>query len=161
MAGLRVFVFLEFCIAVLLGVIPLAIAYGNDEAVGLDLMVRSLLPGEILINYFFYFMVGAFAVGAIGYYALRRNEAQRLAWGAFFYVFCEVGGGAINILRVGSGVMLGFPLVWVVVEPETFEITRVLHFLFFGVLAFVEAAFLQGVMLLLKSLRKPLEFKLK
>ena len=132
----------ELLIVFLLGGLPVILSYILGGSSALEATISSLLANELAIHYAFSLSIAFFAVAFLEWFILKRSDTSKKAWAFLRATLSEVGTGALSILRIGAGVLLTFPTLWLVVEPETFELAKVLHFFIYGAVAFFECIIL-------------------
>ncbi|MCE5985207.1 hypothetical protein D3C76_1154590 [compost metagenome] len=126
----------EFWAVLLLGCLPVAFSYWYGNVAELTKTMDSLLSSGFIANYSIALSLVFFAVAAIERFLWKRTEASRSFWAFVSDVFTEVGTGLIVFLRLGVGAMIAFPTLWFFVEPESFELKKVVHFYMGGVFTF-------------------------
>ncbi|MCY1287687.1 hypothetical protein D9M68_670930 [compost metagenome] len=132
----------ELLIVFLLGGVPVTLSYFLGGSSELGTTITSLLANELAINYAFSLSIIFFTVAFLEWFLLKRSETSKKAWAFSRSILSEVGTGALSILRVGAGVLLTFPLLWLAADPATFKFSKVFHYFIYG-----GAAFFEGMML--------------
>jgi len=139
---LKIRIITEFIIIILLGGVPVMLSFFSGGTEALEETISSLLAQELAINYASFLTAFFFIVAFLEWYLYKPSIASRKAWALIRSIFSETGTAIISVFRIGSGVLISFPILWFIIEPESFKLANVSGFLFYGVLMFIECVFL-------------------
>lgn len=135
----------EALIIFLLGGLPLIASHFLGGAKELEAMIGALIIQNSFLTYYLVTLFGAFlVVGGINWLVWKRSDSSRKSWNIITHALHEAGASALSLIRVASGVMLTFPLIWLVAEPEIFKIEKVSHFILYGLIAYAECVIISG-----------------
>lgn len=135
----------EALIIFLLGGAPLIASYLLGGAKNLEVMIKVLITNNNLLTYYLISLFIAFLlVGSLNWLIWKPTDSAREAWRVITTVLHEAGSGALGIIRVAAGVLLTFPAIWLIVEPENFKIEKVAHLILYGIIAYGECVIISG-----------------
>ncbi|WP_457790061.1 hypothetical protein [Pseudomonas sp. PL-6] len=135
----------EALIIFLLGGLPLIASHFLGGAKELEAMIGALITKNSFLTYYLIALFAAFlVVGGINWLIWKPTDSSRKTWNIITHALQEAGASALGLIRVASGVMLTFPLIWLVAEPENFKIERVSHFILYGLIAYAECVIISG-----------------
>lgn len=136
---------IEALIIFLLGGVPLIASYMLGGAENLGAMVKNLITSNNFLTYYLVSLFVAFLiVGSLNWLTWKPSESSREAWRVITTVLHETGSGALGLIRVAAGVLLTFPAIWLIAEPENFKIEKVAHLILYGLIAYGECVIISG-----------------
>lgn len=129
----------EAIIAFLMGSVPVLIAYhyGGDNAVA-ELFKTAMPTRPILVYWALLSIPYAFIV-VIDHFVFKRSDTARVAVRFLRITFKEIGPAFLSLWRVMAGYLLMLPVLWFVVERETFEFAEVASSILIGGALLLEA----------------------
>ncbi|WP_286787678.1 MULTISPECIES: hypothetical protein [unclassified Pseudomonas] len=135
----------EALIIFLFGGTPLIASYLLGGAKSLEAMIKALITNN---NFLMYYLISLFVafllVGSLNWLTWKPTDSAREAWKIITAVLHEAGSGVLSIIRIAAGVLLTFPLIWLIAEPEYFKIEKVAHLILYGIIAYVECVIISG-----------------
>lgn len=135
----------EALIIFLLGGTPLIASYLLGGPKNLEAMIKALITSNSFLMYYLVSLFVAFLfVGSLNWLIWKPTDSAREAWKIFTAVLHEAGFGVLSITRIAAGVLLTFPLIWLIAEPENFKIEKVAHLILYGMIAFGECVIISG-----------------
>lgn len=109
----------EALIAVLVGSIPMCIAYGYGDADGVGELLTGAVPEPPILIYWILLIVPYFLMALIDRYIWKKSDTSRSVVRFLSRTFKEVGPALLSLWRVMAGYLLMIPVLWLIFEPET------------------------------------------
>lgn len=135
----------EAFVVFLLGGTPLIASYLLGGAKNLEVMTKALIANNNFLSYYLISLFVAFLlVGSLNWLIWKPTDSARETWRIITAVLHEAGSGALSIIRVAAGVLLTFPLIWLIAEPESFKVEKVAHLILYGIIAYGECVIISG-----------------
>ena len=135
----------EAFIIFLLGGVPLIASYLLGGSDNLQVMTKVLVSNNNFLNYYIISLFVAFLlVGGLNWLIWKPTDSAREVWKIITTILNEAGSGALGIIRVAAGVLLTFPAIWMLVEPESFIFEKAAPLIIYGMVAFGECVMISG-----------------
>ena len=135
----------EAFIIFLLGGVPLIASYLLGGSDNLQVMTKVLVSNNNFLNYYIISLFVAFLlVGGLNWLIWKPTDSAREVWKIVTTILNEAGSGALGIIRVAAGVLITFPAIWMLVEPESFIFEKAAPLIIYGMVAFGECVMISG-----------------
>ena len=135
----------EAFIIFLLGGVPLIASYLLGGSDNLQVMTKVLVSNNDFLNYYIISLFVAFLlVGGLNWLIWKPTDSAREVWKIVTTILNEAGSGALGIIRVAAGVLITFPAIWMLVEPESFIFEKAAPLIIYGMVAFSECVMISG-----------------
>lgn len=135
----------EAFIIFLLGGVPLIASYLLGGSDNLQVMTEVLVSNNDFLNYYIISLFVAFLlVGGLNWLIWKPTDSAREVWKIVTTILNEAGSGALGIIRVAAGVLITFPAIWMLVEPESFIFEKAAPLIIYGMVAFGECVMISG-----------------
>lgn len=135
----------EAFIIFLLGGVPLIASYLLGGSDNLQVMTKVLVSNNDFLNYYIISLFVAFLlVGGLNWLIWKPTDSAREVWKIVTTILNEAGSGALGIIRVAAGVLITFPAIWMLVEPESFIFEKAAPLIIYGMVAFGECVMISG-----------------
>jgi hypothetical protein len=135
----------EAFIIFLLGGVPLIASYLLGGADSLQIMTKVLIPNNTFLNYYISSVfVASLLTGGLSWLIWKPTDSARETWKIVTVILNEAGSGALGIIRVAAGVLLTFPAMWLLLEPDGFVLEKAAPLTIYGMIAFVECVIISG-----------------
>lgn len=123
----------EFIVSFLTGSVPFLIAYSWGGIKLLDEVFKATVPVTPILYYWGALIIPYAIVVMVDHFIWKKNDRTR-AWVRFLRATMrEVAPTLFSLWRVIAGYVLALPFLWYAVEPESFNISKVLYFVFVGI----------------------------
>ena len=131
----------EFFVIFLVGISPIFIAYWLGGAEKLNTIIKALLAQEFSIYHALALTAIFFIAKFINHFFTFKGDSSKAFISKTCAVLEEVGNTALGVFRVGTGVLIGFPVLWLFTDFKTLNLSA-FDFLFYGAIAFIDVCFL-------------------
>lgn len=134
----------ELVVGFLIAVVPMLYAYSLDSTEALKSMMSTLLlTNGFLVNYLLALFVAFLAVAGLSRLIWKRSDFSRKQWAFWTMVLMEAGTSIIGILRATTGVLLAFPIMWVLSDPQSVDIREAAKLSGMGLIGLIECIVLR------------------
>lgn len=131
----------ELIVVFMVGFLPLFTAYWLGGIDQLNTIVSMLLAQDFSMIHAVILSSIFFIAKFLNHYIYFKKDNQRKFVSGACAIFEEVGNSTLTIIRVGAGVLIGFPILWLIYDIDTFDSSGAVFFLY-GVIALIDACFL-------------------
>lgn len=122
----------EIFLSVLMGAAPIWIAYNLGGMPGLEKELSGLITSKIVIWWSAAMSAIGFLLLALNKLKLKLSDFEEDIWKRLKPVSMEFASGLVGILRVISGLLIGFVLLWIMEDTGNFNIRGGTSFLIFA-----------------------------
>lgn len=135
----------ELMVGFLIAMVPIAYAFIDTSTERQKEMIGALmLSNGFILYYMLTLFVAYLAVAGLNWLIWKPTDLSRQRWNFWTGVLLEAGSGVIGILRATAGVLLAFPILWLVTEPETVKFGEAAEMFAIGVVGLFECAILKS-----------------
>jgi len=138
--------------AIALGTIPVLLNAQSTEQ--FNQIFELLLAAPFLLDYYMWLAAMFFVVGVAQFLVRFRSERHQGWLNSLHRFFADIGGSFLTAIRTGLGAIIGFLLIWRVLEPASITPKDVASTLFWVIFL---TALCAGFALLEETLRNPRE----
>lgn len=132
----------ELLLSILMFAIPIALSYYFLKIDGLDKTLSGVIPPDIFFKWTGSIGVIGFVLIELDYWHFPMSNRAEAIWKWLCKISHELAASIIGLLRLISGVLIGFVATWACVDSSGFNVAEGMVFLGYAVIAIVETAFL-------------------
>lgn len=138
--------------ALALGTIPVMLNAQSSEK--FNEIFALLLAAPFFLHYYLSLLL-AFVIVGLSQFLMRFQSERYQGWlNTLHSFFADIGGSFLTAMRTGLGAIIGFLIIWRVLEPQSITVKAAISTLFFVLLLTVICA---AFALLEETLRNPRE----
>jgi hypothetical protein len=132
----------EFVLSILLSSLPIALSYYISKVDGLEKALSAAIPPDLV----FYWTISIGFIGLalieLNHWYFKPSDTAERYWKWICGTSHELAASVISLLRLISGVLIGFVITWAVADWSGYNGKGGTIFLLYAGVGIVEAAFL-------------------